>query len=131
MKKPSIYLILSLICLGTSVGLGILLYNDPNASLKEDIDGLIKNGKTFMNDISSSVTQMNDEDEVTSRRKNRKTQYVQSKPKSETLNFVCDGRQHCSQMRSCDEARFFIRNCPNTKMDGDGDGKPCEQQCGH
>lgn len=88
MKKPSIYLILSLICLGTSVGLGILLYNDPNASLKEDIDGLIKNGKTFMNDISSSVTQMSDEDEATSRRKNRKTQYVQSKPKSETLNFV-------------------------------------------
>ena len=131
MKKPSIYLILSLICLGTSVGLGILLYNDPNASLKEDIDGLIKNGKTFMNDISSSVTQMNDEDEATSRRKNRKTPYVQSKPKSEALNFVCDGRQHCSQMRSCDEARFFIRNCPNTKMDGDGDGKPCEQQCGH
>jgi len=42
--------------------------------------------------------------------------------------FSCDGRQHCSQMRSYEEARFFIRNCPNTKMDGDGDGIPCEQQ---
>ena len=42
--------------------------------------------------------------------------------------FSCDGRQHCSQMRSYDEARFFSRNCPNTKMDGDGDGIPCEQQ---
>ena len=40
--------------------------------------------------------------------------------------FSCDGRQHCSQMRSRAEAEFFLRNCPNTKMDGDGDGIPCE-----
>ena len=45
-------------------------------------------------------------------------------------NFRCDGRQHCSQMRSYDEAVFFLRNCPNTKMDGDGDGIPCERQFG-
>ena len=42
--------------------------------------------------------------------------------------FRCDGRQHCSQMRSYEEAVFFVRNCPNTKMDGDGDGIPCERQ---
>ena len=42
--------------------------------------------------------------------------------------YKCNGRQHCSQMRSCEEATFFIRNCPNTKMDGDGDGIPCERQ---
>ncbi|MDM1021019.1 cold shock domain-containing protein [Acinetobacter sp. VNK23] len=40
--------------------------------------------------------------------------------------FSCDGRQHCSQMRSYEEAVFFLRNCPNTKMDGDNDGIPCE-----
>lgn len=40
--------------------------------------------------------------------------------------FQCDGRQHCSQMTSRAEAEFFIRNCPNTKMDGDRDGIPCE-----
>lgn len=43
-----------------------------------------------------------------------------------TQNFTCDGRQHCSQMNSRAEAVFFINNCPNTKMDGDSDGKPCE-----
>lgn len=43
--------------------------------------------------------------------------------------FVCDGRVHCSQMTSCEEARFFVRHCPDTKMDGDGDGQPCEQEC--
>ena len=42
--------------------------------------------------------------------------------------FRCDGRTHCSQMTSCDEATFFLRNCPNVQMDGDHDGVPCEQQ---
>ncbi len=45
-----------------------------------------------------------------------------------TPGYACDGRQHCSQMRSCEEATWFIQNCPNTKMDGEGDGIPCEQQ---
>lgn len=47
-------------------------------------------------------------------------------------NFRCDGRQHCSQMTSCAEAKFFLKNCPDPKMDGNGDGVPCEQQwCTH
>ncbi|WP_416192573.1 excalibur calcium-binding domain-containing protein [Neisseria sp. CCUG12390] len=29
-------------------------------------------------------------------------------------------------MNSREEAEFFIRYCPNTKMDGDHDGVPCE-----
>ena len=45
-----------------------------------------------------------------------------------TNNYRCDGRQHCSQMTSCAEATFFLKNCPNTKMDGDMDGIPCEEQ---
>ena len=42
--------------------------------------------------------------------------------------FKCDGRTHCSQMTSCAEATFFLQHCPNTKMDGNNDGEPCEQQ---
>ena len=46
--------------------------------------------------------------------------------------FKCDGRIYCSQMTSCAEATYFLRNCPGTKMDGDRDGVPCESQwCGH
>ena len=45
-------------------------------------------------------------------------------------NFVCDGRQHCSQMTSFEEAVFFNNSCPDTKMDGDRDGIPCERQFG-
>lgn len=40
----------------------------------------------------------------------------------------CDGRRYCSQMTSCEEATYFLRHCPGTEMDGDGDGVPCESQ---
>lgn len=43
-------------------------------------------------------------------------------------SYNCDGRIHCSQMTSCAEATFFLRNCPNVQMDGNNDGEPCEQQ---
>lgn len=42
--------------------------------------------------------------------------------------FSCDARQHCTQMRSCEEAKYFLANCPGVKMDGDRDGIPCEEQ---
>ncbi len=43
-------------------------------------------------------------------------------------DFKCDGRNLCSQMTSCREATLFLQNCPGMKMDGNGDGVPCEQQ---
>ena len=43
-------------------------------------------------------------------------------------SFKCDGRTRCSQMTSCAEATFFLKNCPGVKMDGNNDGVPCEQQ---
>lgn len=43
-----------------------------------------------------------------------------------TSIYQCDGRQYCSEMISRNEAIFFINNCPNTKMDSDNDGVPCE-----
>ena len=49
-------------------------------------------------------------------------------PLSRAQVFSCDGRKHCSQMTSCEEATFFLKNCPGTKMDGDHDGVPCEEQ---
>ena len=43
-------------------------------------------------------------------------------------HFTCDGRTYCSQMTSCVEATYFLRNCPGVKMDGNNDGIPCEKQ---
>ena len=45
-----------------------------------------------------------------------------------SASFSCDGRNRCSEMHSCEEAEFFLKNCPGMKMDGDNDGVPCESQ---
>jgi len=47
---------------------------------------------------------------------------------SESGQFTCDGRKYCSQMTSCAESKYFLKNCPGTVMDGNKDGVPCEQQ---
>ncbi|MDC7710524.1 cold shock domain-containing protein [Vogesella indigofera] len=49
-------------------------------------------------------------------------------PATATAGFRCDGRQHCSQMNSLQEAAYFLQHCQDTRMDGDGDGQPCETQ---
>ena len=52
-------------------------------------------------------------------------------PPAVTGSYRCDGRQYCSQMKSCDEAKYFLANCPGVHMDGDKNGIPCERQwCG-
>jgi hypothetical protein len=49
-----------------------------------------------------------------------------------TPSFHCDGRTRCPEMTSCEEAMYFLQNCPGVKMDGGGDGVPCERQwCGN
>ncbi|WP_115719026.1 excalibur calcium-binding domain-containing protein [Gallaecimonas mangrovi] len=40
--------------------------------------------------------------------------------------FHCEGKVYCSQMGSRAEANFYLAHCPGTKMDGDNDGIPCE-----
>ncbi len=53
---------------------------------------------------------------------------VPGTPELPSRDSRCDGRTYCSQMTSCEEAKYFLNHCPNTKMDGDHDGVPCEQQ---
>jgi hypothetical protein len=50
----------------------------------------------------------------------------------ERSNFRCEpGKTRCTEMSSCAEANFYLEHCPGTKMDGDHDGIPCEDQwCG-
>jgi hypothetical protein len=59
------------------------------------------------------------------------TPAVPSQATSQSAPFSCDGRTRCAQMTSCQEATYFIQHCPNTTMDGDHDGVPCEQQWCH
>lgn len=45
-----------------------------------------------------------------------------------TAKFECGNRTRCTQMSSCKEAKWVLRHCPGTRMDGDHDGVPCESQ---
>lgn len=46
----------------------------------------------------------------------------------QSVQFQCEGKQYCSEMNSCDEAEFYLKNCPNVLIDGNKDGVPCERQ---
>jgi endonuclease YncB( thermonuclease family) len=47
----------------------------------------------------------------------------------EAAGFAC-GKVYCREMRSCAEARFHLAECGLARLDGDGDGVPCEALCG-
>ena len=49
--------------------------------------------------------------------------------KPEQQGFSCSVKKSCSQMNSCAEAMFQLKQCANTRIDGDGDGKPCAALC--
>ena len=56
---------------------------------------------------------------------------LEQKPAVRVLGaqFQCDKRIYCSQMTSCEEARYFLMYCPNTKLDrADNGGEDCETQ---
>jgi endonuclease YncB( thermonuclease family) len=43
--------------------------------------------------------------------------------------FSCGAKRYCKEMSSCAEARFYLQRCGMTRLDGDGDGFPCEALC--
>jgi len=43
--------------------------------------------------------------------------------------FVCGSKTYCREMRSCQEALFHLNECGLARIDGDGDGMPCEKIC--
>jgi len=54
-----------------------------------------------------------------------------SKPqKKANSEFKCEGKTKCGQMRSCEEARFYLTQCGVRRLDRDKDGIPCEKICG-
>ncbi|WP_272800066.1 excalibur calcium-binding domain-containing protein [Sphingobium sp. AntQ-1] len=41
----------------------------------------------------------------------------------------CGGKHLCRQMNSCEEAYHYLYQCGVGRLDGDGDGVPCESIC--
>lgn len=48
---------------------------------------------------------------------------------AESDDFQCGTRRLCREMRSCQEARYHLQQCGLRRLDGDGDGVPCESLC--
>ena len=42
---------------------------------------------------------------------------------------ACGSRKTCPEMRSCEEAQFYLNQCGVSRLDGDKDGVPCEGIC--
>lgn len=42
--------------------------------------------------------------------------------------FSCDGRSSCKQMTSCEEARYYLKNCPGFNSGVFGEEASCEKQ---
>ncbi|MCG6541903.1 thermonuclease family protein [Pseudomonas sp. KSR10] len=60
--------------------------------------------------------------------RNQQTAAVQPSLSS-SASFSCSVTKSCRQMSGCAEARFQLRQCGNPRIDGDGDGTPCEAIC--
>ncbi len=42
----------------------------------------------------------------------------------------CPSRRYCTQISSCEEAQYYLATCSwGWRLDGDGDGVPCESIC--
>jgi endonuclease YncB( thermonuclease family) len=44
-------------------------------------------------------------------------------------NAACGDKHYCREMNSCEEAKFYLTQCGLIRIDGDGDGLPCEKLC--
>jgi hypothetical protein len=53
-------------------------------------------------------------------------QAVRRKPERQQ----CGGKRTCGEMNGCAEANFYLDECGVSRLDGDGDGVPCESICG-
>jgi len=49
-------------------------------------------------------------------------------PPLQLAEFSCEGKTRCTEMNSCEEAQFYLAQCPDVQIDGDADGIPCERE---
>lgn len=50
-------------------------------------------------------------------------------PVRASRDYTCGSKRYCSQMRSCDEAYFYLSHCSVKSLDRSGDGVPCKKLC--
>ena len=120
------YVMVALAAFGIGLVSGKLIYQQPPQMIAVPAIEMVPEEylapvSTGAAGIAQSTTQQEQQDPDNN-------SYIAGSQRSTTNSpFSCDGRTMCSQMNSRAEAEFFIQNCPNTEMDGDGDGRPCER----
>ena len=64
-------------------------------------------------------------------RRGKRRGAIQNAPSDPSLkpSRSCGTKRYCRQMTDCAEAKFFLEECGLTRLDGDGDGVPCEALC--
>lgn len=45
------------------------------------------------------------------------------------IQYSCSSKKYCSQIKTCDEANYFLHTCKLKRLDRDKDGIPCESIC--
>lgn len=51
------------------------------------------------------------------------------KTQSGSKRYFCGQNKQCSNIKTCDEARYLLKHCGLRRLDRDGDGVPCESLC--
>lgn len=54
---------------------------------------------------------------------------VTTTSKPEDSEYSCGNKQFCSEMDTCDEAKYYYEACNSNSLDRDNDGIPCESLC--
>ena len=47
----------------------------------------------------------------------------------EVADTQCGSKRYCREMTSCEEAKFYLRQCGRSSLDGNQDGVPCNSIC--
>lgn len=92
---------------------------------------VVEDNSSKDDDFEIDISQFEDKTPTNKKKKvkfDREVKIFYGINEAEGSEYKCDGRKRCTQMHSCEEATFFLKNCPGVMMDGDGDGVPCENQ---
>lgn len=54
---------------------------------------------------------------------------IETETNTQENNYVCWEKLYCTQMTSCEEAKFYLNSCLLKRLDSDWDWVPCESLC--
>jgi endonuclease YncB( thermonuclease family) len=59
----------------------------------------------------------------------RRGQRQVSSTQSTGKDFTCGSKNYCNEMTTCEEAKFYLKECGLSRLDGNNDGVPCATLC--